>query len=92
MKIRQLTLPSVRLLLGSSFKCHLISYANIVRLDNSEFSRNEDFFPSRLEAQKDATDLIFNAKTSVDVESAVGLMTMSGEKYGLHIDFISLMT
>jgi 26S proteasome regulatory subunit N10 len=34
-------------------------------LDNSEYSRNGDYPPSRLDAQKDAATLLFNAKTQV---------------------------
>ncbi|KAH7123918.1 hypothetical protein B0J11DRAFT_325145 [Dendryphion nanum] len=47
-------------------------------VDNSESSRNGDYVPSRWEAQADATNLIFSAKTQANPESSVGLMSMGG--------------
>ncbi|KAI8832577.1 hypothetical protein BJ741DRAFT_614065 [Chytriomyces cf. hyalinus JEL632] len=41
--------------------------------------RNGDFTPSRIEAQKDAVTLLFNAKTQSNPENTVGLMTMAGK-------------
>ncbi|KAK9333864.1 hypothetical protein V1527DRAFT_460954 [Lipomyces starkeyi] len=52
--------------------------ATMVVIDNSEFMRNGDYTPSRYEAQSDAVNLIFSAKTRSNPESAVGLMTMAG--------------
>ena len=49
------------------------------RLDNSESSRNGDYVPSRWEAQADAVNLIFSAKTQANPESSVGLMSMGGK-------------
>ncbi|KAJ3025919.1 UNVERIFIED_CONTAM: hypothetical protein HDU68_006504 [Siphonaria sp. JEL0065] len=48
-------------------------------LDNSEWMRNGDYTPSRLEAQNDAVTLLFNAKTQSNPENTVGLMTMAGK-------------
>lgn len=47
-------------------------------VDNSEASRNGDYVPSRWEAQQDAVNLIFSAKTGANPESSVGLMSMGG--------------
>ncbi|KAK9325838.1 hypothetical protein V1517DRAFT_313660 [Lipomyces orientalis] len=52
--------------------------ATMIVIDNSEFMRNGDYTPSRYEAQSDAVNLIFSAKTQSNPESAVGLMTMAG--------------
>ncbi|KAJ3354472.1 hypothetical protein HDU83_005174 [Entophlyctis luteolus] len=41
--------------------------------------RNGDYTPSRLEAQNDAVNLLFNAKTQSNAENTVGLMTMAGK-------------
>ncbi|KAJ3124820.1 hypothetical protein HK098_000860 [Nowakowskiella sp. JEL0407] len=41
--------------------------------------RNGDYTPTRLEAQKDAVSLLFNAKTQQNPENTVGLMTMAGK-------------
>lgn len=49
-------------------------------LDNSEWMRNGDYTPSRLEAQKDAVTLLFNAKTQSNPENTVGLMTMAAKR------------
>jgi hypothetical protein len=52
--------------------------ANLNSVDNSENSRNGDYVPSRWEAQQDAVNLIFSAKTGANPESSVGLMSMGG--------------
>ncbi|OCK75939.1 26S proteasome non-ATPase-like protein regulatory subunit 4 [Lepidopterella palustris CBS 459.81] len=52
--------------------------ATMIVVDNSESSRNGDYVPSRWEAQADAVNLIFSAKTGANPESSVGLMSMGG--------------
>lgn len=52
--------------------------ATIIIVDNSEHSRNGDYIPNRFDAQSDAVSMIFNAKTSANPESSVGLMSMGG--------------
>lgn len=52
----------------------------MILMDNSEWSRNGDYMPSRWEAQNDATGLISQAKYQVNAESSVGLMTMAGKQ------------
>ncbi|KAJ3131889.1 Kinesin-like protein kifc1 [Physocladia obscura] len=56
-----------------------LRFATKVDLDNSEWMRNGDYTPSRLEAQNDAVNLLFNAKTQSNPENTVGLMTMAGK-------------
>jgi 26S proteasome regulatory subunit N10 len=56
----------------------MASFANSTSVDNSEASRNGDYVPSRWEAQQDAVNLIFSAKTGANPESSVGLMSMGG--------------
>lgn len=48
-------------------------------VDNSEFTRNGDYTPTRFEAQVDAVGLLFNAKTQSNPENTVGLMSMGGK-------------
>lgn len=48
------------------------------RLDNSEYTRNGDYTPTRFQAQLDAVHMIFTAKTNANPESTVGLMSMGG--------------
>eukprot|EP00562_Extubocellulus_spinifer_P003738 CAMPEP_0178537530 /NCGR_PEP_ID=MMETSP0696-20121128/36642_1 /TAXON_ID=265572 /ORGANISM="Extubocellulus spinifer, Strain CCMP396" /LENGTH=485 /DNA_ID=CAMNT_0020169771 /DNA_START=104 /DNA_END=1561 /DNA_ORIENTATION=+ len=50
----------------------------IILLDNSEYMRNGDYVPTRLEAQHDAANLLVNHKTQSNPESTVGVIAMSG--------------
>jgi len=50
----------------------------MIVVDNSEDSRNGDYTPTRFDAQADAVNLIYSAKTQANPESAVGLMSMGG--------------
>ncbi|KAL9088614.1 MAG: hypothetical protein Q9165_006134 [Trypethelium subeluteriae] len=56
----------------------MVLEATMIVVDNSESSRNGDYVPSRFDAQADAVNLIFQAKTQSNPESAVGLMSMGG--------------
>ncbi|KIX01431.1 uncharacterized protein Z518_09157 [Rhinocladiella mackenziei CBS 650.93] len=56
----------------------MVLEATMILVDNSETSRNGDYLPNRFSAQSEAVSLIFNAKTSSNPESAVGLMSMAG--------------
>lgn len=47
-------------------------------VDNSEFMRNGDFLPSRLQAQQDAVSLVCHAKIRSNPENNVALLTMGG--------------
>lgn len=47
-------------------------------LDNSEWMRNGDYSPNRLECQNDAVSFLFNAKVQQNPENTVGLMAMAG--------------
>jgi 26S proteasome regulatory subunit N10 len=47
--------------------------------DNSDYMRNGDFAPSRLEAQQDAVNLLAGAKTQQNPENTVGVLTMAGK-------------
>ncbi|SCV70565.1 BQ2448_3327 [Microbotryum intermedium] len=52
--------------------------ATMLVLDNSSYSINGDFPPTRLEAQSDAVHVIFNRKLNANPESEVGVMVMAG--------------
>ncbi|CAN9131804.1 unnamed protein product [Alternaria alternata] len=56
----------------------MVLEASMIVVDNSEASRNGDYVPSRWEAQQDAVNMIFSAKTGANPESSVGLMSMGG--------------
>jgi len=51
----------------------------MISVDNSEWMRNGDYIPSRLEAQVDAVNLICGAKTSQNAENTVAVLTMAGK-------------
>ena len=46
-------------------------------MDNSEYMRNGDFLPTRLQAQQDAVNLVTQTKLRSNPESNVGLMTLA---------------
>ena len=54
-------------------------HTNKISVDNSEYTRNGDFTPTRFGAQADAVNLIFGAKTQSHPESTVGIMTLAGK-------------
>ena len=45
----------------------------MILLDCSQYMRNGDYFPTRLEAQQDAANLLIGAKTQSHAESTVGV-------------------
>ncbi|KAH7642679.1 regulatory particle non-ATPase 10 [Dermatophagoides farinae] len=56
----------------------MVLESTIVCVDNSEFMRNGDFVPSRLQAQQDAVSLVCHAKLRSNPENNVALLTMAG--------------
>lgn len=53
--------------------------ATMVLLDNSEYSINSDWTPTRWEAQVDAVHVVLNRKLIDNPENTVGIMTMAGK-------------
>lgn len=51
----------------------------MIIIDNSEYMRNGDYPPSRLEAQADAVNTVFQTKVDSNPENTVGIMTMAGK-------------
>ena len=51
--------------------------STIICLDTSEYMRNGDFAPSRMESQQDAANLVVGAKMQQNPESSVGVLTMA---------------
>lgn len=58
----------------------MVLEATIICLDNSEWARNGDYFPTRWQAQQEAAGLLIEAKTGQNPESAVGVLTMAGKR------------
>lgn len=50
------------------------------RIDNSEWTRNGDYSPSRLEAAKEAANYLATRKLTSNVENCVAVMTLGGPK------------
>ncbi|XP_019182710.1 PREDICTED: 26S proteasome non-ATPase regulatory subunit 4 homolog isoform X1 [Ipomoea nil] len=57
----------------------MVLEATMICIDNSEWMRNGDYSPSRLQAQADAVNLICGAKTQSNPENTVGVLTMAGK-------------
>jgi len=56
----------------------MVLESTIICVDNSEYMRNGDFLPTRLQAQQDAVGIITQSKLRSNPESNVGLLTLSG--------------
>ena len=54
----------------------------MVLLDNSQYMRNGDYVPTRLEAQHDAANFLVSAKTQSNPENTVGVIAMCGSSEG----------
>lgn len=50
----------------------------MILLDNSEYMRNGDYVPTRLEAQHDAANFLVGTKTQSNPENTVGVIAMCG--------------
>jgi 26S proteasome regulatory subunit N10 len=53
--------------------------ATMVVIDNSEWTRNGDFPPSRFQSQADAVNLLAGARTQANPENTVGILAMAGK-------------
>lgn len=56
----------------------MVLEATMICVDNSEYMRNGDYAPTRMQAQSDAVNLLTGAKTQQNAENAVGVLTMGG--------------
>uniref|UniRef100_A0A673I1P3 26S proteasome non-ATPase regulatory subunit 4 n=1 Tax=Sinocyclocheilus rhinocerous TaxID=307959 RepID=A0A673I1P3_9TELE len=55
----------------------MVLESTMVCVDNSEYMRNGDFLPTRLQAQQDAVNIICHSKTRSNPENNVGLITLA---------------
>lgn len=60
----------------------------MILLDNSEFMRNGDYVPTRMEAQNDAANMIVSQKTQSNPESTVGVISMSSRSSSNHAELL----
>ncbi|KAJ2160792.1 proteasome regulatory particle base subunit rpn10 [Coemansia sp. RSA 552] len=57
----------------------MVLEATVLVIDNSEWSRNGDYMPTRYQAQIDAVRYLFNAKTGDNPENTVGVLANAGD-------------
>ncbi|XWS55078.1 hypothetical protein CRYUN_Cryun10bG0144400 [Craigia yunnanensis] len=57
----------------------MVLEATMICIDNSEWMRNGDYSPFRIQAQADVVSLICGAKTQSNPENTVGILTMAGK-------------
>lgn len=55
----------------------MVLESTMMCFDNSDYQRNGDYFPTRLNAQKDGVNLVCLSKVRSNPENNVGLMTLS---------------
>lgn len=58
--------------------------AVMICIDNSDYMRNSDYIPSRIEAQNDAVSYVSSAKLNSNAETTVGLISMAGQRIEVH--------
>ena len=64
---------------GGSEQIVPLSYAVscLYSVDNSDWMRNGDFIPTRMQAQQDAVNVVCRMKTRQNVENTVGLLSLA---------------
>ncbi|XP_028391060.1 26S proteasome non-ATPase regulatory subunit 4-like [Dendronephthya gigantea] len=55
----------------------MVLESTVICVDNSEYMRNGDFLPTRIQAQQDAVNLVCRSKARQNPENNVGLMTLA---------------
>uniref|UniRef100_A0A1I7UG67 26S proteasome non-ATPase regulatory subunit 4 n=1 Tax=Caenorhabditis tropicalis TaxID=1561998 RepID=A0A1I7UG67_9PELO len=55
----------------------MVQESTMICVDNSEWMRNGDFQPTRLQAQQDAINLVTQCKLRANPENAVGILSMA---------------
>eukprot|EP00906_Rhabdomonas_costata_P026642 RCo037953 len=58
----------------------MVLEATFICVDNSEYMRNGDLPPTRMGAVHEACNLVVGAKTQINPENSVGLVTMAGKR------------
>ncbi|XP_072032220.1 26S proteasome non-ATPase regulatory subunit 4-like [Amphiura filiformis] len=58
----------------------MVLESTVVCVDTSEFMRNGDFIPTRIQAQQDAVNLVCMSKTRSNPENNVGLIALTNAK------------
>jgi 26S proteasome regulatory subunit N10 len=58
----------------------MVLEAVVICVDNSDWTRNGDYPPTRMAAQNEAVNYICSMKTQANEENAVGVLTMAGKR------------
>ena len=58
----------------------MVLEATIICIDNSDWTRNGDYFPSRFQTQVEAANLIIENRCESNPENSLGIMTMAGKR------------
>ena len=66
----------------------MVLEATILCIDNSDWTRNGDYFPSRFQTQIEAANLIIENRCESNPENSLGIMTMAGKR----VEMISSLT
>jgi 26S proteasome regulatory subunit N10 len=56
----------------------MVLEATILCIDNSEYVRNSNYLPTRLQADADAVNLMAGAETQSNPEISVGVLSLAG--------------
>ncbi len=67
----------------------IIIYILFVSLDNSNYMRNGDFVPTRMEAQYDAVNLVATTKIEGNPENTVAIIASAFKTYFYMISLIN---
>lgn len=67
----------------------MVLEASFLCIDNSDYMRNGDFAPSRMEAQLDAVNLLSGCKTGSNPENTVGLLSTAGHGVEVQVTLTS---
>ncbi|KAK2582867.1 hypothetical protein KPH14_008945 [Odynerus spinipes] len=55
----------------------MVLESTMICVDNSDYMRNGDFLPTRLQAQQDAVNLVCHSKARLNPENNIGLITLA---------------
>lgn len=64
----------------------------MICVDNSDYMRNGDFLPTRLQAQQDAVNLVCHSKTRSNPENNVGLITLAKNDASSSVEVLATLT
>jgi 26S proteasome regulatory subunit N10 len=63
----------------------MVLEAIILCMDNSDWTRNGDYHPSRWESEGEAANLISESKCEKNPENGIGVISMAGKRVEVHV-------